>query len=360
MRVINIIKDIRPIRMGVFTAATNTASHLLKQHNVISELWFPGSDYGNKFEAARSVSLPGRSILVLKKIIKERNLQPESDIIVTHSPWSFQSRWGNYLARQGFKWVFLAHGILQPNHMMQKWLKKKIYYELYEKRLLSKVNVIRAISESEKKDLQKKFHDKRIVVIPNGCEIAHINSQAKKERIIFLFMSRLHHQKRLVQLAKAWVSSSLNNQFAYELIIAGPDDGEMSKLEPILKQSSNVRYVGAIYHSEKEEWLNKSTFFILPSIGEGFSVSVVEAAARGVIPVITEGCNFPEILEIGLAVKTGIDVEEIKSSLKLCAGLNECTKQRMSNNIMQFIKKNYSLEIIAQKQYELYKNLLQS
>src|SRR5881392_1692481 len=116
MRIINIIKDIQPIRMGVFTAATNTAPYLFKDHKVISELWFPDSNYGNTFQDVESVLLPGRSISVLKKMIKKRDLRPDSDIIVTHSPWSYQSRWGNYLAQKGFKWVFLTHGILQPAH----------------------------------------------------------------------------------------------------------------------------------------------------------------------------------------------------------------------------------------------------
>src|SRR4051812_32538201 len=197
MRVINIIKDIQPIRMGVWTAATNTASHLQNKYNVLSELWFPGSDHGNVFNAVEPVSLPGRTISVLKKIIKERQLQPRSDIIVTHSPWSYQSHWGSYLAQQGFKWIFIAHGILQSTHLSQKWLKKKIYFELFEKRLLSRVNIIRAISAPEKNDLQKKFPEKKIVLIPNGSEISSKKLDQKKGKIIFFYMGRLHHQKRI-------------------------------------------------------------------------------------------------------------------------------------------------------------------
>src|SRR6266536_818288 len=281
MRVINIIKDIQPIRMGVFTAATNTASYLFNKHNVLSELWFPGSNYGNTFKEVESVSLPDRGVSFLKKMIKERDLCPNSDIIVTHSPWSYQSGWGYDLAQQGFKWIFVAHGTLQPTYLAQKWLKKKIYYELVEKRLLSKVSIIRAISEPEKNNLQKKFPDKKIVVIPNGYEILSAERQVKKEN-----------------------------------------------------------------------WFSKSSFFILPSIGEGFPVSVTEAAGRGLIPVITEGCNFPEILENGLAVKTGINSEEIKSSVELCGSFDEYTIQKMSNKVIQFMKGNYSIEIIAEKKYE--------
>ena len=114
MRVIHIIKDINPIRMGVYMAATNTAPSLLKQFGIRSEIWFPGSDYGNHFPDVALVSLPARSKKVLDNLITARQLDPAQDIIVTHSPWSYQSGWGYHLAKKGFKWGFLAHGTFQP------------------------------------------------------------------------------------------------------------------------------------------------------------------------------------------------------------------------------------------------------
>ena len=47
MRVINIIKDLKPIRMGVWTAAINTAPALLQKFNIESEIWFPDDSFNN-------------------------------------------------------------------------------------------------------------------------------------------------------------------------------------------------------------------------------------------------------------------------------------------------------------------------
>ena len=359
MRIINIIKDIQPIRMGVYRAATDTATCLLDNYNVSSELWFPGNDYGNRFSSVTPVSFNNTSIKTLQYLLKERELNPASDIIATHSPWSYQSRWGSHLSAMGFKWIFTAHGTFQPTYLAQKWLKKKIYYELFEKKYLSKVDAIRAISLPEKENLEKKFPGKNIVLVANGCDIIPGMPQQQREKTVFLYMSRLHPQKRVVQLAEAWILSSLNNQAAFQLYIAGPDDGELKKLTPLLRQSNNAVYLGAVYKEEKEQLLNKCNFFILPSIGEGFPVSIVETAGKGLIPVITEGCNFPEIFTNGLAVKTGTEAEQIRSSLEFCAAMDENTRASMSNNIKTFMKAHYSLEIIAAKQYELYKKLLE-
>ena len=359
MRIINIIKDIQPIRMGVYMAATNTAPALQEHYGVESEIWYPGEDYGSRFPGVTMVSIPGRSIKALQQLITSRNLDPASDIIVTHSPWSYQSGWGRYLAAKGFRWVFLAHGTFQPTYLAQKWLKKFIYYHLYEKRLLAHVSVIRAISTPEKENLARRFPGKEVVLIPNGCAIPVAeHTVSGKQPVVFLYMSRLHHQKHPVQLVQAWCKSSLNNNPHFRLIIAGPDDGELHKLKKVLASTTNAEYAGPVYGPSKENILKATTFFILPSIGEGFPVSVVETAGRGIIPVISEGCNFPELFEQGLGIKTGTSVAGIQDALERCAALSGGEIAQCSKAVQHFMRERYSLERIAQQQYELYRELL--
>lgn len=339
-------------------AAINTTPALLQYYGVTSEIWYPGDDYGNNFPCVTMVSLPGRSIAVLDKLIAERNLDPATDIIVTHSPWSYQSRWGNHLAKKGFTWIFLAHGTFQPTYLAQKWLKKFIYYHLYEKKLLARTTVIRAISTPEKKNLENRFPGKQVLLIPNGCAIPGTTVlPASKDKTIFLYMSRLHHQKHPVQLVKAWRNSFLHNNPGFKLILAGPDDGELRKLKMELSKTGNAEYVGPVYGASKENLLQAATFFILPSIGEGFPVSVVETAGRGIIPVISEGCNFPELFEQGLGIPTGTSAAGIAQALEYCAALSQHEKEDYSKKVKQFMHEHYSLERIAQLQVELYRQL---
>ena len=361
MRIINLIKDVNPIRMGVFTAAINTAPFLYKNHNVTSELWFPGPDYAQDFPSVQTVSLKDTSINHLKELILSRKLDPQNDIIVTHSPWSFQSIWGKYLASQGFKWVFVPHSNLAPWGLSQKWLKKKIYLALVEKRRLRNADVIRALSLPEKDFLARMFPGKEIVVMPTGINMPPVTVKSPEaEEKIFLFMARLHFVKNVVPLVNGWMASALQNHHGYKLVIAGPDDGELVKLQPLIQQSNNIEYVGPIYKTEKEEWLKKSTFFILPSTSEGFSVSLIEAAARGLIPIITEGCNFPELLQKQLALVTGTTAESIKASLEKCMNLDNAEIEKLGNATQQFMQNNYSNELIAARQFELYNRLLKS
>ncbi|MEP7318102.1 MAG: glycosyltransferase [Panacibacter sp.] len=361
MRIINLIKDVNPIRMGVFSAAISTAPFLYKNHNATSELWFPGSDYNQDFPSIQTVSLKDTGISNLKELIQSRNLDPQNDIIVTHSPWSFQSIWGKYLAAQGFKWVFVPHSNLAPWGLSQKWLKKKIYLALVEKRRLSKADVIRALSVPEKEFLARMFPGKEIIVMPTGINMPPVTEKLQNVTPkIFLFMARLHFVKNIIPLVNGWIASSLQNNSGYKLVIAGPDDGELEKLQPLLTQSNNIEYIGPIYKVVKEVWLKKSTFFILPSTSEGFSVSLVEAAARGLIPIITEGCNFPELLQKKLAIETGTTAGSIKMALEKCMNLNNSEIQKLGDETQQFMQNHYNNELIAARQFELYSRLLKS
>ncbi|HRI20810.1 MAG TPA: glycosyltransferase [Panacibacter sp.] len=359
MRIINIMQDIRPVNMGILSAAINTAIILRNVFNVQSEIWFYGSHHNNTFNAVEAVALKSRRIKYLKQLVKERNLDPSTDIIVTHGPWNYQSFWGNYLAKKKFKWVFMPHGVLEPCGMKQKWLKKKIYYTLFEKKMLLNASAIRAISSPEKKNLEKLFPGREIILIPNGFDIqTGATAAITKKNTSFLYLARLHPLKGATRLAEAWVASSLNNNSAYSLNIAGPDEGELAKIKILLTQSNNANYLGTVYNREKNELIAAATFFVLPSLCEGFSISLLETAYAGLIPVITEGCNFPELVQKQLAVITGATPKEIQLSLEYCAGLNLQQVNALSKGVSNYIKSNYSLEIIAQKQYDLYAGLL--
>ena len=157
---------------------------------------------------------------------------------------------------------------------------------------------------------------------------------------------------------QAWLESPLNNNPVFRFIIAGPDDGDLEKLLPLVKQSNNIEYVGPIYGEQKEAWLRKSIFYVMPSLLEGFATSVLEAASRASIPVITPECNFPEIVEAGYAIETGTEKEKIKESLIRCSKMTDMEINKMAKGARQFISENYSIDIITNRLYTLYANLL--
>jgi glycosyltransferase involved in cell wall biosynthesis len=153
----------------------------------------------------------------------------------------------------------------------------------------------------------------------------------------------------LIPLVSAWFSSTLSNNPDFELIIAGPDDGELNNLQQLLNNQPhwNVRYIGAIYGSEKNRLLKSAHFYLLPSQSEGFPTSVLEAMQYGIIPLITEGCNFPEAFEAGVAIKIGNREEDIRKALEETTKTDAEKLKRWSSELVNFVSENYSLSIIG-------------
>jgi glycosyltransferase involved in cell wall biosynthesis len=349
-RIIHIVDNLLPVNFGIWNAAISPSAELEKNYGVKSECWFPANPLNAKLpEGYKAVEIQSTSIPELQRILETENPDPSKTIIMTHGAWKYPTRWGNHLAGLGYKWWYVPHGMLEPWSMQQKQLKKFIYFNLVERSLIKKAELVRAVGKPEQENL-KRLLKRDIQLIPNGIPITRA---AEKKSFDFprkyLFMSRLHHKKGVLPLVEAWHTSALNHNPEFELIIAGPDDGELEKLQNILNlhPGRNIRYAGAVYGEEKKALLNSSHFFILPSQSEGFPTSVVEAMQSGLIPIITEGCNFPEAFEADMAIKTGISVEEILWTLEDTVRIDGESLSSRSSGIVDFVGKNYSLLVIS-------------
>jgi glycosyltransferase involved in cell wall biosynthesis len=361
MNIVNIVDNLKMVNFGIWNAAISTAKALQKQ-GFTSYLVFPAIN-----ETIEKLALTDCSLIPLEKLdfkiflnyLTEKQLTPENTVICTHGLWQFPTKFGYKLHKLGYKWVYTPHGMLEPWAMEQKKWRKKIYFKLFELRQSIDAELVRAVSKPEDDHLRALYPE--VLCIPNGfspdteIEISE-NKPIKK----VLFMGRLHKKKGIAQLINSWQLSSLYNNSDFELLIVGPDDGELATVKQILSnenQKGNIHYLGAMYGEEKTKLLSESTFFILPSFSEGFPTSVVEAMNYGLIPVISGGCNFPEVFSHGLGYKAEPD-ESMAGVLNQLAKISPEKLQKMAENNQRFVRKNYSLEAIAKIQGEVYRSLL--
>jgi glycosyltransferase involved in cell wall biosynthesis len=358
-RIINIVDSVSELNYGIWNAAI-VNSGLLKRHNISVELWHP-DPLLSSIENATSVRLSGTSLGNLKQLIKERRLNPKEDTIITHGVWHYTSKWGSYLRSKGFNWVIVPQGMLEPWPLQQKWLKKKLYFNLVERRLITRADIIRAVSKSEAVNLSKMFPLNRIEFIPNGVKVHSYNENRTVEaRKItkYLFLSRLHHKKNILALTHAWIESKLNNDPGFRLLIAGPDQGELEKILPVIAATTNIEYVGPVFGSDKEALFSESTFYVLPSFSEGLPSSLLEAMASGLIPIISEGCNLPEVFDRQLGVIISTNKTNIKEKLEYTSEWTLDRIREKADLCKAFIRSEYSIEAITKKQIELYNKRL--
>jgi len=145
-----------------------------------------------------------------------------------------------------------------------------------------------------------------IAVIPNGVEIHKYSPGSSKIKArfnakrLFIYQGRLAPEKNVEPLLRAWKYSEMHPQS--KLLIVG--DGPLTpSLEPFYGPEHGIHWLGFIAEEEQRiEILRGCDVFILPSLVEGLSISLLEAMACGVACLATDVGADGEVLEAGAGV----------------------------------------------------------
>jgi len=173
------------------------------------------------------------------------------------------------------------------------------------------------------------------------------------------YVGRLTKTKNVDLLIKAF--AGMHNSDT-NLIIAGPDYGQLSFLKNLVKKlniKNRVTFTGWITEKEKMEILSKSSIFVHPSLNDIFSLSLAEASAAGV-PVVA--FDIEENSEIITDMVTGKLVKE-ENSESLGETLdyildNPKLIEQFTNNGLIMTPKKYDWRQTASMIEEFYSNLM--
>lgn len=354
MKIVHIVSSIKRINFGVWNAAIFGSNYLLSEHGVTSELWVCGNlateqvvpDIQYHFFHKEDLSLWG-----YKHWLSQYD--PKETIIVTHGAWLQPTRLGYRAKWHKYYWIYVPHGMHEQYELVKGRFKKWIYFNMLERPMARKADAIRAVSETEKNNLVRQFN-RKIHVVYNGIVLNETDIIEKPSgKLNFLFMARLQRKKGLVFLVKAW-SKIMHDITNAQLLIAGPDEGELEKIKPFLKQ--NIIYLGPQFGDKKLELLRDAHYYVLPSYSEGFPTSVVEAMGYGAIPIISRGCNFPQVFAEGLGYEVKPDETSIIPVLELLR--NKPFDKDLSSRNIRYVYENLTDRKIGEDLYRLYCNLL--
>src|SRR4028119_1040905 len=133
----------------------------------------------------------------------------------------------------------------------------------------------------------------KLAVIPNGVDVQKYcpgSSNLKfkwNAKRLFVYQGRIATEKNVEALLRAWKQSNLGD--SCKLIVVG--NGPLSaSLMPFYGEEYNIIWLGFIADEQRRiEILQAADVFILPSLLEGLSLSLLEAMAWGVAPGATGG-----------------------------------------------------------------------
>lgn len=155
-------------------------------------------------------------------------------------------------------------------------------------------------------------------VVPNGVDLEEIGrAPAEPQRSDVLFVGRLIDDKRLDLLLGA-VQRLLPRRPDLRCTIVGdgPQRDELVALARRLGVADNVQFVGWVDPSSRVFGHMKSArLLVLPSVREGFGITVVEAQACGTVPVVVRS---PMSAATAL-VRDGVDGRLCESSAESIA-----------------------------------------
>ncbi|MEO0884882.1 MAG: glycosyltransferase family 4 protein [Cyanobacteria bacterium J06648_10] len=178
-------------------------------------------------------------------------------------------------------------------------------YQVYAPRLANYDKVI-VFSQIQRNLLRKLgVPADRVVVIPNGVDVSRYApgpSSIKAElqaRQLYVYQGRLSPEKNVESLLKGWRASKMGMHDKLVIVGSGP-------LESSLKAfyaDSSVVWLGFVANEDRRiEILRGADCFILPSLVEGLSLSLLEAMACGTACVATDAGADGEVLDQGAGV----------------------------------------------------------
>lgn len=159
----------------------------------------------------------------------------------------------------------------------------------------------------------------RVAVIPNGVDelkyspgYSNIKFQLQAKKL-FLYQGRIATEKNVEALLKAWKLADMGDDC--QLLMVG--DGPIrSSLQPHYGKEYNIIWLGFVADEQQRiNILRDTDVFILPSLVEGLSISLLEAMSCGVACLATDAGADGEVLENGAGVV--LDTQGVTAQLKI-------------------------------------------
>lgn len=311
---------------GVSSHTYKLARELTKRGDKVYVLTYPHPDVkdidGISVETAFTVNIKGlRGILFfISALFKLYFITGKYDIDIIHAhfliPPGLIAVLAGRLTRR--KVVVTVHGsdiFMQASNPL---LRKLIKYVLRKADIIAVVDetIKDKITELHLEDVNEKIH-----LTPNAVDLWKFNPQNKsnfKDEIglntkkpVILFVGNLVAQKGLKYLLEA----KKHLKYPAHLVIVG--DGPLrGELEETVKTNEieDVYFTGA--RRDINQIMPSADIFILPSISEGFPITLIEALASGLPAVATDVGGVKELItpDVGFIVKPR-DPQAIKEAI---------------------------------------------
>lgn len=274
----------------------------------------------------------------------------------------------NFLALPSLKRV---PTVLSPHATLRydtgRGLVKQAWDRLISPRVAPAIRAIIALTAQEQQEIEQVWRTfapsiPPIHIVPNGVDFRLFEYlpdglpfrqkyAIPENAIVILFMGRLHARKGVEVLVRAFQRANLPRAW---LVLAGPDEGMEEQLRAIA--GDRVIFTGFISGEERLQALSTANLFVLPAIGEGLSMAVLEALAAGLPVILSPGCNLPEVEVQGTGLIVSPEEQPLNEAITQLVN-DPMRRDVMGQKAQTWARETFAWERIAAQMTEIYQHL---
>ena len=236
-----------------------------------------------------------------------------------------------------------------------KFFAWRIFYRILTFVSLKYADIYSVASNSDYLFLKNKFNTSKtdLVIRPNWTEIGTLN-QGKRAKNKILSVGRLEDQKNYELLLKEF--SDTSNEFTIDIVGTGQKRANLINLSK--KMNVDVNFLGSKENQQLLSLYGNYCFYISTSKYEGNPKTILEAMAGGCVVIASNISNHKELIEDNV---DGFLFDLSSPNLyELIKEISESPNliNKISKNAYEKVKRYNSIDLIADKYFLDYKNLI--
>lgn len=267
------------------------------------------------------------------------------------------------LKKRNIAYIYTPHGSLTEMAMTKnKWV-KKLYFHLFESKLIKDAKGVQLLGDNEYSFLDNLTSEAKKCLIANGQDLNVIpmypTKEVKIDQLVFGFCGRLAKFHKGLDLMLKGFQQYINGggNGTLELIGDGADRQALEQLSIDLGIADRVVFHGKKFGKEKFDLLNRMDIFLHTSRMEGFPTAVLEAAALKIPTITSEATNINSYVtdyNSGFILKENSvkEIAEVMQKIPKLYSQNDLNK--MGENGRRMVEEEFDWRKIASQLVELY------
>ncbi|MFO7806967.1 MAG: glycosyltransferase family 1 protein [Candidatus Moraniibacteriota bacterium] len=250
---------------------------------------------------------------------------------------------------------------------------KRIKAKYNRQAMAKRADKIIAVSDSTRKDLKSflQVDNEKIEVIKNGVdkrffeEVKNNKSLEDKfgiNRDYILFVGTIEPSKNITRLMQSFrlLKENLKKEgkkHDYQLAIAGKRGWLADKYTQIAKDlgiEEDIKFLGYVEGEDLRTLFSRTKLFVMPSLYEGFGMTVLEAMASKAPCLVSNLEPLREIADGGAEFVDPYDIDAL--AIKMKELINDKHKNKRSAEKGQSIAKQFSWDKCARETLKIYKS----